>query len=53
MNFLFDSVLPAYGLDEKLIVLLEEDHLIAPDFIYILKLMEKKREKYFFKLIFF
>ncbi|CAK5074057.1 unnamed protein product [Meloidogyne enterolobii] len=47
MNFLFDSVLPAYGLEEKLLILLEEDHLVAPDFIYVLNLMEKKRAKVF------
>uniref|UniRef100_A0A914LCD0 Alpha-1,6-mannosyl-glycoprotein 2-beta-N-acetylglucosaminyltransferase n=1 Tax=Meloidogyne incognita TaxID=6306 RepID=A0A914LCD0_MELIC len=47
MNFLFDSVLPAYGLEEKLLILLEEDHLVAPDFIHLLNLMEKKRAKVF------
>uniref|UniRef100_A0A914MTG9 Alpha-1,6-mannosyl-glycoprotein 2-beta-N-acetylglucosaminyltransferase n=1 Tax=Meloidogyne incognita TaxID=6306 RepID=A0A914MTG9_MELIC len=47
MNFLFDSVLPAYGLEEKLLILLEEDHLVAPDFIHVLNLMEKKRAKVF------
>jgi hypothetical protein len=37
--------MPKYGLDEKLILLLEEDHLVAPDFLHVLRQMEEKKKK--------
>lgn len=45
INYLFDGIMPKYGLDGKLLLLLEEDHLVAPDFLHTLRLMEEKRAK--------
>ncbi|KAF7634250.1 hypothetical protein Mgra_00006327 [Meloidogyne graminicola] len=47
MNFLFDSVMPTYGLENKLLILLEEDHLVTPDFLYVLNFMEKTKQRVF------
>jgi hypothetical protein len=45
MNYIFDGIIKRYGLDEKYVLLLEEDHYLAPDALYILDLMIKDKEK--------
>ncbi|KAI1725537.1 n-acetylglucosaminyltransferase II (MGAT2) domain-containing protein [Ditylenchus destructor] len=42
MNYVFDGIVSKYGL-ESYVVLLEEDHMVAPDFLHILqKLIDTK-----------
>ncbi|CAJ0572501.1 unnamed protein product, partial [Mesorhabditis spiculigera] len=44
MNYVFDGVVAPYKLDEKWVVLLEEDHYASPDFLHVLTYMAENRE---------
>uniref|UniRef100_A0A914HCW3 Alpha-1,6-mannosyl-glycoprotein 2-beta-N-acetylglucosaminyltransferase n=1 Tax=Globodera rostochiensis TaxID=31243 RepID=A0A914HCW3_GLORO len=44
-NYAFDGIMPKYGLEEKALILLEEDHIVAPDFLHSLKLIHKERKR--------
>lgn len=39
MNYVFDGIINRYGLEDAYAVLLEEDHYVSPDFIYVLSKM--------------
>lgn len=45
MNYVFDGIIKRYGLEEKYVLMLEEDHYLAPDALHILNLMIKGREE--------
>ncbi|KAI3418184.1 hypothetical protein GPALN_010400 [Globodera pallida] len=36
---MFELVMPKFGLENKFLVLLEEDHIVAPDFLHTLRLI--------------
>lgn len=44
MNYVFDDVIKKYEL-ETFVVLLEEDHYVAPDFLYTLNEMVVRRAR--------
>src|SRR5262245_17861118 len=43
MNYVFDGIIKRYALNSVHVVLLEEDHMVAPDFLHILRIMIAKR----------
>lgn len=43
MNFVFDGIVKRYNLQSKYVMMLEEDHYLAPDALYILDLMIKDK----------
>ncbi|KAL3095341.1 hypothetical protein niasHS_007440 [Heterodera schachtii] len=44
-NYAFDEIMPKYGLENKTLLFLEEDHIVAPDFLHSLKLMDEERKR--------
>lgn len=44
MNFVFDGIVKRYGLQSKYVMMLEEDHYLAPDALHILDLMIKDKD---------
>ncbi|CAD5216921.1 unnamed protein product [Bursaphelenchus okinawaensis] len=45
MNYVFDGIVKKYNLDEKYVMLLEEDHYVAPDVLYVLEKMIEHKEQ--------
>ncbi|KAI6201300.1 Alpha-1,6-mannosyl-glycoprotein 2-beta-N-acetylglucosaminyltransferase [Aphelenchoides besseyi] len=45
MNYVFDGIVDRYGLDEKYVLLLEEDHYVSPDSLYMLDVMIRNKTK--------
>jgi len=43
MNYVMDGIVKRYGLNDKYILRLEEDHFMVPDALYILDLMIKNK----------
>ncbi|VDM61899.1 unnamed protein product [Angiostrongylus costaricensis] len=46
MNYVFDGVFDRYGLSNAWVLLLEEDHYVVPDALYILTDIIRNRQKY-------
>ncbi|VDK17387.1 unnamed protein product [Anisakis simplex] len=45
INYVFDVVMKRYNLDKAWVILLEEDHYVAPDFIHVLqKVIDNKKQ---------
>ncbi|KAL3073441.1 hypothetical protein niasHT_038582 [Heterodera trifolii] len=44
LNYMFEVLMPKYGLNDKFLILLEEDHIVAPDFLHTLQLIVKNRK---------
>ncbi|KAI6177063.1 Alpha-1,6-mannosyl-glycoprotein 2-beta-N-acetylglucosaminyltransferase [Aphelenchoides bicaudatus] len=44
MNYVFDGIIKRYGLEQKYVLMLEEDHYLAPDALYILDSMIRDKE---------
>ncbi|KAI6241481.1 Alpha-1,6-mannosyl-glycoprotein 2-beta-N-acetylglucosaminyltransferase [Aphelenchoides fujianensis] len=44
MNYVFDGIINRYGLQQKYVLLLEEDHYVSPDALYVLDLMIKDKQ---------
>jgi len=43
MNYVFDGIVERYKLGNTHVVLLEEDHMVAQDFLHVLRMMVAKR----------
>uniref|UniRef100_A0A183CGP1 Alpha-1,6-mannosyl-glycoprotein 2-beta-N-acetylglucosaminyltransferase n=1 Tax=Globodera pallida TaxID=36090 RepID=A0A183CGP1_GLOPA len=46
LNYMFELVMPKFGLENKFLVLLEEDHIVAPDFLHTLRLIVENRKNF-------
>lgn len=46
MNYVFDGIVKRYGLEEKYVMLLEEDYMVAPDLLHTLTLMEDQKQRF-------
>ncbi|VDM40898.1 unnamed protein product [Toxocara canis] len=46
MNYVFDGIMARYGLGNAWVVLLEEDHYVAPDFLHVLNLIINNKKQF-------
>lgn len=46
MNYVFDGIIDRFNLTDSYVLLLEEDHYVAPDALYMLNLIRTNKEKY-------
>uniref|UniRef100_A0A915C7L7 Alpha-1,6-mannosyl-glycoprotein 2-beta-N-acetylglucosaminyltransferase n=1 Tax=Parascaris univalens TaxID=6257 RepID=A0A915C7L7_PARUN len=46
INYVFDGIMARYELGDAWVVLLEEDHYVAPDFLHVLKLIIENKKKF-------
>ncbi|VDK68176.1 unnamed protein product [Cylicostephanus goldi] len=44
MNFVFDGIFDRYALTEPWVLLLEEDHFVAPDALHVLGMIIQNRK---------
>lgn len=46
MNFVFDGIVEKFGMNDPWILLLEEDHMLAPDALHVLDIIVTNRPNY-------
>ena len=46
MNYVFDGIVERYGLGDKYVLLLEEDHYVSPDALHVLRYMMKNKNRW-------
>lgn len=46
MNYVFDGIIDRYSLDDRWILLLEEDHYMSPDALHVLNHIIERRNTF-------